>query len=365
MTTETGEEIVSHYSNFADAADALCSIIMPQLYSAGGNLLNAAAAAAVAAASVAGTYDQSEATKQSRNTSSSPTTVCGSNSNNEPSPVKMQKRDLSPGSSSNEPTTKSAIPRPLAFSRGPQPSPVPSSSRSPTTLYVQADDVQAVEIIASPACHHSHWGDLRHSTAPHERRTEHWQQCILPLQFPQTRVELLNDLARTCARLEGRDVLTTVDLVRPPSVRSKARQMLADTLDGQLPDSDDENLAESKTVSHYLDPKNPTQDVDFGRGDYWCEIERGQIQQLYANDAYRTEAEHRFRAVKRVTEYLYTTAHTERTMMLESFAFRLCLGSLRRMCSDPREELLQRVAVYHVMLNTGFDHKNFEKKPLV
>ena len=53
--------------------------------------------------------------------------------------------------------------------------------------------------------------------------------------------------------------------------------------------------------------------------------------------------------------------------MLESFAFRNTLASLQNVCEDPREDLVNRVAVYHVMLRTSFDDavKGFEQKPLV
>ena len=138
--------------------------------------------------------------------------------------------------------------------------------------------------------------------------------------------------------------------------------MLAIMMSRQLPeDSDDE--AEYKTVCHYLDPRDPTRDLEYGKSKYWsC-----QLQQLYTIEAYQTKAKRRFRAVMRVTDYLYTSAHRVRALMLKSFAFQTALASLQRMCDDPHEDLVNLVAIYHVMLRTSFDEprKLFEQKPLV
>ena len=268
----------------------------------------------------------------------------------------MSKRTHSSTSASFEAAGPSSSARP----RGPPPN---TPTASPETVYIEADDdVQNVEIIASPVCHHTHWGDLRYYTSPFECRTEHWKNCILPLQYPQAKRAALEKLAQALAQVERRDVLSTVDLVRGFSARAKSRKMLASTMSGQLPEDSDEE-AEYRTVSHYLDPKDPTRDLDLRKNDYWS----NQLRQLYSVDSYQTEAEQRFKAVMRVTDYLYTSAPTERTLMLESFAFRTTLASLQNICEDPREDLVNRVAVYHVMLRTSFDDavKGFEQKPLV
>ena len=268
----------------------------------------------------------------------------------------MSKRTHSSISASFEAAGPSSSAKP----RGPPPN---TPTASPETVYIEADDdVQNVEIIASPVCHHTHWGDLRYYTSPFECRTEHWKNCILPLQYPQAKRAALEKLAQALAQVERRDVLSTVDLVRGFSARAKSRKMLASTMSGQLPEDSDEE-AEYRTVSHYLDPKDPTRDLDLRKNDYWS----NQLRQLYSVDCYQTEAEQRFKAVMRVTDYLYTSAPTERTLMLESFAFRNTLASLQNICEDPREDLVNRVAVYHVMLRTSFDDavKGFEQKPLV
>lgn len=245
--------------------------------------------------------------------------------------------------------------------RGPPPNtPTDISSRSPETVYIEAEDDDAaphVEIITLPDCHHTHWGDLRYYQSPFECRSQHWKNCILPHQYPQAKPAALEKMAQELAQVESQDILSTVDLFKGMSAKAKSRKMLANTMSGQLPEDSDEE-AEGRTVSHYLDPKNPGRELDS-----W----NNQLRQLYNIDCYQVVAEQRFKAVMRVTDYLYTSAPTERSLMLESFAFRKTLASLQKICQDPREDLVNRVAVYHTMLRTSFDDaaSNFEQKPLI
>ena len=215
-------------------------------------------------------------------------------------------------------------------------------------------------------CHHTHLGDLRsfgnRNRAP---RHEHWVKCVLPIHYPELSGEALSDMADSCSKAEGLDILLTVDLVREQSAKSASRKLLRESVSYQLPESDDET-AEIKTIDHYLEPRDsPETSVLSNLVCEWTDYDRDKLKQLYHVPSYKEEAHRRFRAVKRVTDHLYVTSHTERMLMLESYSYRHILSTLTKQVQDPRSELVQRVAIFHTVLRTQMESGVYELKPLV
>jgi len=184
---------------------------------------------------------------------------------------------------------------------------------------------------------------LRKISEPH--RKNHWQHCILKSKSKR--------LAGILAKQELRDCLSTVSLTCSElewsdDPTAESLKALKDGISTQLPFP--EIVWERKSEQNYLENCLTHQVLahqEFGK--------------LYKVDQYLKAAVGRFKAVKQIINN-HDKAELE-VLTEKNHLFELFLDTFRTKFPDPREDILEKVAVYHWLIKANL--RELEAFPLV
>ena len=185
----------------------------------------------------------------------------------------------------------------------------------------------------------------------HERlRTIHWRECVL--SSPDNTNEILIE---ACVKAEQRDCLSTVFLATSTKdwgTTQTEAQLKALKEDQAAQVMDDEYNWELKAEENFLD-STLLSELRKNRKDG--------LQGLMEITCYKNEAHRRLRAVVAV---LSGISDAERDRIINNdLCYELILAKLRLFCNDPREELLQDVALFHWVLRSNPSEE--KRTPLV